>query len=532
MSEVVTEGLGRFDVLVVGGGIAGTVAALSAAEQGAKVALACSGPLFGGSSFFAGTWGLGLVGPVPGGETDFERAILEVGQGMAGPALVHALVSGIEPGIEWLEGLGCRPRRARAATEREFIPCFDHAQRDWHGLEREAFREAMGAALERSCVTAFPHMELLAPGTFFDRSHGIVCGIDAKSTVLATGGFGGLFERTLTTPENLGAAQAIALEQGASLVNCEFMQIMPGLVAPVRDVVFNEKTFRFAHVDGVPGPGATALLDARSCHGPFTASRPDREVDFAIAAAGDGGARVTYHLPGELPEFMRTYADWLRRDHGIEPGDELRVAHYAHAHNGGILIGADAAVEGAPGIYACGECTGGMHGADRIGGLASASALVFGRIAGREAAWCGAERPTAARRPLRAMASPRAEAALTGLRRTMSRACMVFRTEAGLRSALDSIYGARERISAEAEGSDDARAIAATRRAELALEAAWALVCAMRARAESRGAHYRADVPGPDAAQARPNALRFSPGADHGEASAFGSFAAAPVALP
>ena len=78
MSEVVTEGLGRFDVLVVGGGIAGTVAALSAAEQGAKVALACSGPLFGGSSFFAGTWGLGLVGPVPGGETDFELSLIHI----------------------------------------------------------------------------------------------------------------------------------------------------------------------------------------------------------------------------------------------------------------------------------------------------------------------------------------------------------------------------------------------------------------------------------------------------------------------
>ena len=510
MSQVVTESLGNFDVLVVGGGIAGATAALTAAECGAKVALACAGPVFSGSSFFAGTWGLGLVGPMSGGSGDFEQAILEVGQGMADPALVHELVSKTEPAVQWLEGLGCVLRRAERAAQREFIPCFDHAQRDWHGLERASFRAAFGPALERAGVATFPYMELMAPGILYARDKKRLCGIDAAATVLATGGFGGLFERTLTMPDVLGTAQAIALEQGAKLINCEFMQIMPGLVAPVANVVFNEKTFRFARIEGLGD--AEALLDARSEHGPFTASRPDREVDFAIAAAGDEGARVTYDLPDELPEFMKTFSDWLLEAHGIRPDDELRVAHYAHAHNGGILIGADAAVLGVPGLYACGECTGGMHGADRIGGLASANALVFGRVAGREAAGFRSKNGARAAR-LDAIASSLASQTIAELKPLMSRHCMVARTEDGLAHAAEMISELKHRLEHGAEPSVDAQAIAATRRAELSLLSARTLICAMRARTESRGSHHRADFPGKDPAQARPISVFLEDGA-------------------
>lgn len=75
----------------------------------------------------------------------------------------------------------------------------------------------------------------------------------------------------------------------------------------------------------------------------------------------------------------------MRQSLNIEPTDELRIAMYAHAANGGIRIDRNAWT-GVKGLYACGELTGGMHGADRIGGLSSANGLVFGRIAGKAAA--------------------------------------------------------------------------------------------------------------------------------------------------
>ncbi|MFR3878680.1 MAG: FAD-binding protein [Collinsella sp.] len=81
---------------------------------------------------------------------------------------------------------------------------------------------------------------------------------------------------------------------------------------------------------------------------------------------------------------MQTFATWLQDEHGIAPTDEMRVA-ISHAANGGIKID-KTAYTGVEGLYACGEATGGMHGADRIGGLSSANGIVFGRIAGASAA--------------------------------------------------------------------------------------------------------------------------------------------------
>lgn len=541
MPQLVTEDMGGFDVLVVGGGIAGTTAALASAEEGARTAVACAGALFGGSSFFPGTWGLGLVGPDGAGDVDdFVETIGEVGRGVACPGLTRTLVEGVEGAVGRLERRGCRLRAAVNAGEREFIPCFDRKTRSWHGLERNAYRSSTEAALEEAGCDVCAGLELMDlrraevgwTAIFYDRGRDAFAQARAGSVVLATGGFGGLFERTLTMPDVLGTAQAIALEQGASLVNCEFMQIMVGLVAPVEGVVFNEKTFRHSRIEGL---GRPELLGMRSGHGPFSASWGDREVDLFVARAGRGGAPLRLELPDPLPEFMRTYAEWLRDTYGITPGQELRVAHYAHAANGGIRIDGRAAVVGCPGLFACGECAGGMHGADRIGGLASASALVFGHIAGKEAARAAAvikaggsvgdgprgglwraglpasASPCVAR-PFPCLASPSAESATRALRHAMTEHCLVERSEAGLRTTLKSIDRLRADLAREASLSEDAAAVAATRRAELSLLSAEALARAMLTRRESRGAHYRSDFPAEDPAQACPLVVRYKEG--------------------
>lgn len=397
------------DVLVIGGGIAGITAAIEAARAGAATTIACAGPLFGGSSFYPGTWGLGLIGPESeADEADLIATIEDVGCGMADHELVEVFVRGIRPAIAWLEeDLGVplkRPSSAQSASDKTFIPCFDHKRRLWRGITRQTFEAAAQRTLKTLDVNVLERTELMelarlheddgavCGAVFFDHASASLRTSAASSVILAAGGTGGLFERSLTSADVLSSVHAIAMSAGCELVNIEFMQMMPGLVSPVRGIVFNEKTFRYAIPEDASGilphskDARADLLEARSSHGPFTCRLDDERVDRAIDAAGPSGMPVRLRFPSNnIPEFVQTFSTWMQQSLNIAPTDELRIAMYAHAANGGIRIDRNAWT-GVKGLYACGELTGGMHGADRIGGLSSANGLVFGRIAGKAAA--------------------------------------------------------------------------------------------------------------------------------------------------
>lgn len=108
------------DVLVIGSGIAGLCAAIEAARTGATVTVASAGKTMSGSSFFPGTWGLGLIGPVDeGDEQNLIDTIQAVGGGVADSELVQTFVHGIPQAIEWLEqDLGVELQRPQSVEKR------------------------------------------------------------------------------------------------------------------------------------------------------------------------------------------------------------------------------------------------------------------------------------------------------------------------------------------------------------------------------------------------------------------------------
>ena len=149
------------DVLVIGSGIAGLCAAIEAARAGATVAIACAGKTMSGSSFFPGTWGLGLIGPVDkDDEQDLIDTIQTVGGGVADPELVQTFVHGIPQAIDWLEqDLGVelqRPQSAESAQQKQFIPCFDHKTRMWRGLTRKPLEDACTAQIDSLGIRLLP----------------------------------------------------------------------------------------------------------------------------------------------------------------------------------------------------------------------------------------------------------------------------------------------------------------------------------------------------------------------------------------
>ena len=504
------------DVLVIGSGIAGLCAGIEAAHAGATVTVASAGKTMSGSSFFPGTWGLGLIGPVDAkDEQDLIDAIQAVGGGVADPELVQTFVHGIPQAIQWLEqDLGVelqRPQSAESAQQKQFIPCFDHKTRMWRGLTRKPLEDACTAQIESLGIRLLPRHELIdlveatdgriTGAVLYDRTEEHLESIEAKATIIAAGGTGGLFERSLTSADVLSSSQAIALAHGASLTNTEFMQMMPGFIEPKHNLVFNEKTWRYVKFDrpvDIVDDKLDDLLEERSGYGPFTSRLASRAIDLTIDQAGAEGLALHYDFPREdVPEFVQTFATWLQDEHGIAPTDEMRVAMYAHAANGGIKID-KTAYAGVEGLYACGEATGGMHGADRIGGLSSANGIVFGRIAGASAARAAQDVPetllkTGFALPQRGLAKADAERLTRSLKHTMSTYCMINRTEPGLSSALQELENLRTESKAlSMAGAQDSQ-IAALARLQSQIQLATEMVKAMRKRTESLGSHYRAD---------------------------------------
>lgn len=315
------------DVLVIGSGIAGLCAAIKAASTGATVAIASAGMTMSGSSFFPGTWGLGLIGPVDeDDEQDLIDTIQAVGGGVADPELVQTFVHGIPQAIAWLEqDLGVElshPQSAESAQQKQFIPCFDHKTRNWRGLTRKPLEDACTAQIESLGIRLLPRHELIdlledtsgkiVGAVLYDRTDEHIMTFAAKATVIAAGGTGGLFERSLTSADVLSSSQAIALAHGASLTNIEFMQMMPGFIEPRRNLVFNEKTWRYVHVDqpvDIADEKLHDLLEQRSGYGPFTSRLASRAIDLAIDQAGAEGLALHYDFPREnVPEFVQTFA--------------------------------------------------------------------------------------------------------------------------------------------------------------------------------------------------------------------------------
>ena len=369
------ESESSFDVVVVGGGIAGCCAAIEAARAGASVCLVSASGVFSGSSFYPGTWGLGLIGPRDAADIDdMVETILHVGRGAANAALVDSFVRGIPEAIAALEAMGVSLKRPANPDEPQYIPCFDHSLRMWRGLERDSMERGFGRALCEGGVVRFDGCELLditmdggcvRGALFFDRSAKRFRAVSCGAIVLAGGGVAGLYKRSLSASGNSATVQAIAARCGARLMNLEFMQIMPGLVAPRRNIVFNEKAFRFARAWDASGePIARDVLEARSEHGPFSCERAGAPLDFAMEACGDEGMEIACDVGDGSPEFVRTFSGWLERECGVSASAPARIAPYAHASNGGIAIDEHGSC-GVPGLFAAGECTGGMHGADR-----------------------------------------------------------------------------------------------------------------------------------------------------------------------
>jgi len=376
------------DVLIIGGGLAGWRAAEAAARAGAKVALVANG--VGNSPDIHA-----LNVPVGPGDSIglFVDDTLRSGRGACDRELVEVLCREAvkladefpfdrnpDGSYKMLQPLGCSVPRCVS---------IDHKIGAW-ALAK--IKKELAGKVE---VVKGRVDKIVRNSTFYTLHFTFAEGEEsrsARSVVIATGGWCGKYDFSDNPPELRGDGIDMAVALGAATRDMDAIQYEPTVaLAPARlrgipvitTMLFEGATFRNANGDEFL-PDKHANKDAVS------------RAIFAEIEAGrgvDGGVWFdATKVPREILDT--TYVDTVKRyaaagvDIHIEP---MLVAPAPHTSLGGLVVDARCRVLKAdgspiPGLFAAGEVTGGIHGLNRIGGNAGTEVLVFGRIAGEEAA--------------------------------------------------------------------------------------------------------------------------------------------------
>jgi succinate dehydrogenase / fumarate reductase flavoprotein subunit/fumarate reductase (CoM/CoB) subunit A len=412
MSEAV------WDVIVLGGGAAGLVAAFHARQAGASVLVVNKGLVgrsgatitSGGGVSIAGQSlrALGLDADANDTEERFLQDTIVAGSWLNDQRLVESMVTGIGEEMGRLVDWGIKFTVNRRAPGHS-------SGRGVHisgvDMQRALTRIAVQAGVsfrEDFQATQLLRRDSEVVGVLgLDRRTGEVQGLYGHSTVIASGGATSNWSLR-TAPEELsGEGQRMAVEAGATLIDMELLQFLPCcLAAPAI-----WRGLQFPWILG-PQSGVHAWLMNRfgerfmARWDPARMELATRDMVSAACAtevyegrgSPNGGVYLSWkHLPNDIidhfPAHSRSIsADWQWQGFDMQPlierikqGYAIEVAPAAHFSLGGVRVDTGAST-GVPGLYACGEATGAVHGANRLSGNAGAQVLVQGRIAGRAAA--------------------------------------------------------------------------------------------------------------------------------------------------
>ena len=219
----------------------------------------------------------------------------------------------------------------------------------------------------------------------YDKDTDSFCTIGAKLVILATGGFGKLFPESTNSADIGGDGCAMAYLAGAKMTDMEFIQFEPSAaVWPPELVGKSIITTMFYEGAVLRGGNGQRFMD-ECVPKDAQAKAICNEIRKGNATPHGGVWFDATAVPQELWEGV--YKPYRNRylTYGIDMCCEpVEIAPAAHTTCGGALIDENCRT-GINGLLACGEVTGGLHGANRLGGNAGLETMVFGRIAGQTA---------------------------------------------------------------------------------------------------------------------------------------------------
>ena len=486
------------DVVVIGAGGAGMTAAMTAADAGQKVVILESQAMVGGNSARA-TGGMNAAKTVYQDENEFDQAagvektlataaekyadnetitalaktvseqwaayqanptgyfdsveLMELdtmvgGKGINNPELVKTLCEGTADAIDWLDENGITLHNVSsfggASVKRIHRPVNEEGKVVSVGaymiplLQENCEKRGIDIVLNTTVDTILTDANGAAVGVSGTDKDGNTVVVNAKSVILATGGFGANLDMvTQYKPElagfmttNAAGAQGQGIEMataiGAGTVDMDQIQIHPTVEANTAALIteglrgdgailVNANGERFIDEVGtrdvvsaaeIAQPGSyswlivdQAMADASSVIQGYikkgytktgaTYEELAKELDVDPAAFANTMETWNGYVEAKNdPDFGRTsFANPLNNG----PYYAIKVTAGVHHTMGGVTINSATEVlkeDGTviPGLFAAGEVTGGVHGANRLGGTAVADFVVFGRIAGESAA--------------------------------------------------------------------------------------------------------------------------------------------------
>ncbi|SNT21481.1 L-aspartate oxidase [Rhodococcoides kyotonense] len=488
------------DLVVVGGGVAGLSAAISAARRGLRVLTVAKGaPADTATQYAQG--GIAVPGTAAEGDSveSHVRDTCEAGAGLCDEDAVRSIVADGPSALSLLESFGAvfdrgvDGTRARTKEGGHRVRRIVHAGGDATGAEvQRALGNSGQAVLYGTSVVRVLTASGEVTGVLASSSAGYGV-IHAPAVLLATGGLGQLYSCSTNPAGATADGIALALDAGAEVADLEFVQFHP-------TVLFTEgSTGRRPLVsEAVRGEGAhlVDLSGDRFMTGvhPLGDLAPRDVVSRAIAER--------LHLTGT--DHVLLDARSIRTFHarfptvtaacfaaGIDPLEQLiPVAPAAHYSCGGVATD----VWGrtcVPGLLAAGEVARtGLHGANRL----ASNSLLEGLVVGERAGIAAVERRGARLGSADVVLPSTAHVPRTVLQNLMSENAGVVRDADGLDAVTRAVSAARE---SEPVWEEAALTVAAT-----------VLAVAASAREESRGCHTRRDHP--EASAARGTSTRAS----------------------
>jgi L-aspartate oxidase len=493
----------RADVVVIGTGVAGLVAALAAHRRGRRVImLSKASQKEGATATYYAQGGIAVVLPETDDSIEAHVAdTLAAGAGLCDPDAVTSIVADGYAAVAELVNQGARfdesapgewsLTREGGHSRRRII----HAGGDATGAEVQRALDRAAATLDirrNHVAVQVLQYDGAVTGVLVRNDDGLGM-VHAPSVILATGGLGHLYSATTNPAGSTGDGIALALWAGVAVGDVEFIQFHPTML-------FDGKAGgrRPLITEAIRGEGAV-LVDARGdsvtagVHPMGDLAPRDvvaAAIDARLTATGDQCVYLDARaLDGFARRFPTVTAACLAA--GIDATRQLiPVVPGAHYSCGGVVTDVYGRTE-LSGLFAAGEVARtGMHGANRLASNSLLEGLVVGGRAGAAAARHAVDAGiTHGGVPdlLERVALPRND-----LQCAMTSNASVVRDAGKLRGIADLLAAAPVRALRDRTALEDT-ALTAT---------AGAVVAAALERTESRGCHHRSDYPDTDPAMA------------------------------